>query len=78
MWKPPQSPTSPTAASPVSADGRQQNPGRRFAQIVRLKPEFVAEYKECHAHVWPEVLKQIKDCNIKDCRLDCRRSLGGT
>ncbi|KAK3371905.1 rhamnose mutarotase [Podospora didyma] len=41
-------------------------PGRRFAQIVKLKPEFVAEYKACHTAVWPEVLQQIKDCNIQD------------
>jgi len=34
---------------------------------VKLKPEFVEKYKECHAKVWPEVLKQIKDCNIEDC-----------
>lgn len=40
--------------------------GRRVAQIVKLKPEHVAEYKACHARVWPEVLKQIKDCNIED------------
>lgn len=40
---------------------------RRVAQIVRLKPEHGPEYKECHAKVWPDVLKQIKDCNIEDC-----------
>jgi L-rhamnose mutarotase len=40
---------------------------RRIAQIVHLKPSAVAAYKECHANVWPEVLQQIKDCNIKDC-----------
>jgi hypothetical protein len=34
---------------------------------VKLKPECVEKYKECHAKVWPEVLKQIKDCNIEDC-----------
>jgi L-rhamnose mutarotase len=34
---------------------------------VRLRPEYVDEYKECHAKVWPEVLKQIKECNICDC-----------
>jgi len=33
---------------------------------VKLKPEYVKEYKECHAKVWPEVLKQIKDSNIED------------
>lgn len=40
---------------------------RRIAQIVHLKPSAVVAYKECHANVWPEVLQQIKDCNIKDC-----------
>jgi L-rhamnose mutarotase len=28
----------------------------------------VEKYKECHARVWPEVLKQIKDSNIEDCK----------
>ncbi|EPS25439.1 hypothetical protein PDE_00372 [Penicillium oxalicum 114-2] len=41
-------------------------PVRRIGQIVHLKPEAVAAYKECHAKVWPEVLKQIEDCNIRD------------
>ncbi|KAK7742205.1 hypothetical protein SLS62_010794 [Diatrype stigma] len=45
---------------------RQRNPGRRVAQIVKLKPEFVAKYKEVHAAVWPEVLQQIRVCNIQD------------
>lgn len=26
----------------------------------------MAEYKASHAAVWPEVLKQIKECNIED------------
>lgn len=44
-----------------------KNPGRRFAQIVKLKAEHVDEYKKVHAAVWPEVLKQIKDCKMEDC-----------
>jgi L-rhamnose mutarotase len=40
---------------------------RRFAQIVKLKPQHLAEYKEVHARVWPDVLKQIQECNIRDC-----------
>lgn len=40
---------------------------RRIAQIVHLKPSAVEAYKECHANVWPEVLKQIHDSNIRDC-----------
>ncbi|KAF2171655.1 hypothetical protein M409DRAFT_63286 [Zasmidium cellare ATCC 36951] len=39
---------------------------KRIAQIVRLKRESIPAYKECHAAVWPAVLKQIKDCNISD------------
>jgi len=39
---------------------------RRIAQIVRVKPEKLREYKECHENVWPAVLEQIKDCNISD------------
>lgn len=57
-----QIPTSPTALSTY----RLKNQGRRIAQIVKLKPEYVDKYKEVHARVWPEVLKQIKDSNIED------------
>jgi hypothetical protein len=57
------SPTSPTSQPTY----RLKNQGRRITQIVKLKPEYVEKYKECHAKVWPEVLKQIKDCNIEDC-----------
>lgn len=39
---------------------------RRIAQIVRIKPDHLQAYKDCHAAVWPAVLRQIKDCNISD------------
>ncbi|KAF5599054.1 DUF718 domain-containing protein [Fusarium pseudoanthophilum] len=41
-------------------------PTRRFAQIIKLKPKHVAEYKQVHARVWPEVLAQNEQCNIRD------------
>ncbi|KAF5985769.1 DUF718 domain-containing protein [Fusarium coicis] len=41
-------------------------PPRRFAQIIKLKPEHVAEYKQVHARVWPEVLAQNEQCNMRD------------
>jgi len=62
----PTSPTSPTTPAASKPTYRLKNQGRRVAQIVKLKPEFVEKYKECHAKVWPEVLKQIKDSNIED------------
>lgn len=57
----------PNAEVLTPAQARVRNPGRRFAQIVKLKPEYYDKYKEVHAAVWPEVLKQIKNCNIVDC-----------
>lgn len=33
---------------------------------MKLKPEYYDKYKEVHAAVWPEVLRQIKACNIVD------------
>lgn len=64
------SPSDPTSTEPQQRqrrDSRVKNTGRRIAQIVKLKPEFVEQYKEYHANVWPEVLKQIKECQIRDC-----------
>lgn len=72
LWQKP--PTSPTAsqhipdAAPLSpAETRVRNPGKRYAQIVKLKPEHYDEYKRVHAAVWPEVAKQIRNSNIVDC-----------
>ncbi len=39
---------------------------QRFGQIISLKPEKLAYYKELHAAVWPSVLKKIKDCHIRN------------
>lgn len=70
MWSKPSAPPSQAhpAASPLAPQAiKQKNPGRRFAQVVKLRPDCVDKYKEVHAAVWPEVLKQIKNCNIQDC-----------
>lgn len=71
LWSPtspkPEDAASPPRRESVSEPARQRNPGRRVAQIVKLKPEFIAKYKEVHAAVWPEVLQQIRVCNIQDC-----------
>jgi L-rhamnose mutarotase len=39
---------------------------RRMAQCIGLKPEAMAEYKRIHAAVWPEVLRTIGRCNIRN------------
>ncbi len=37
-----------------------------FGQIGKLKPEKVQEYMELHANPWPEVLKTIQNCNLRN------------
>jgi L-rhamnose mutarotase len=39
---------------------------KRYAQVVRLKPENRDEYLKHHRDVWPGVLKTIGDCNIRN------------
>ena len=39
---------------------------RRFAQSIRLLPEKEVEYIGYHENVWPEVLRTIADCGIKN------------
>lgn len=54
-------------AQPAGPSTKIKYPGKRVAQIVKLKKDCVQKYKECHAKVWPEVLMQIKQSNIEDC-----------
>ena len=39
---------------------------QRYGSVIKLRPEKLAEYKELHEHVWPEVLQMIKVCNIRN------------
>jgi L-rhamnose mutarotase len=39
---------------------------QRVGQLLRVKPEARDEYIRYHQKVWPEVLKTIHDCNIRN------------
>jgi L-rhamnose mutarotase len=39
---------------------------KRYGQVIRLRPEKLEEYKRLHAAVWPEVLKMIRQCHIRN------------
>jgi len=39
---------------------------KRFGQVIGVKGEALEEYKKYHAAVWPEILRMISDCNIKN------------
>jgi len=38
----------------------------RYGMVIRINPERIDEYKKLHAAVWPEVLKKISECNIRN------------
>lgn len=39
---------------------------KRYGMVIGIQPEKVEEYKRLHAAVWPDVLKMIRDCNIRN------------
>jgi L-rhamnose mutarotase len=39
---------------------------KRFGMVCGMKPDRIEEYKKLHADAWPEVLKMIKLCNIRN------------
>jgi L-rhamnose mutarotase len=39
---------------------------KRYGQLLNVRPEKIDEYVRYHAAVWPEVLKTIHDCNIRN------------
>lgn len=39
---------------------------KRMGQVIGLNAETVAEYKRLHAAVWPDVLKMISACKIRN------------
>ena len=45
---------------------RKGNRMQRYGQVLGIKPENLAEYSRLHAAVWPEVLKTIHACNIRN------------
>lgn len=39
---------------------------KRFAEVIRVRPEFEADYVRYHTEVWPGVLKTITACNMRN------------
>jgi Uncharacterized conserved protein len=39
---------------------------KRYGMVIGLRPEKIAEYKKLHAAVWPDVLKMIAQCHIRN------------
>jgi L-rhamnose mutarotase len=39
---------------------------KRYGMVIGLRPEKIEEYKKLHAAVWPDVLRMIHQCNIRN------------
>ncbi len=39
---------------------------KRYGMAIKVKAENLDEYKRLHADVWPDVLKTIGQCNIRN------------
>jgi L-rhamnose mutarotase len=39
---------------------------QRFGSVIKLRPDKMDEYKTLHANAWPEVLKKIRECHIRN------------
>ena len=39
---------------------------KRYGSIFGVRPEKLEEYKKLHAAVWPEVLRTIRECHIRN------------
>ena len=46
---------------------------KRYGSVIGLHAEKLDEYKKLHAAVWPDVLKMIKQCNIRNYSIYLRR-----
>jgi len=46
---------------------------KRYGMVIGLKPEKIEEYKRLHAAVWPDVLKMIAECNLRNYSIYLRR-----
>jgi L-rhamnose mutarotase len=46
---------------------------KRYGSVIGLRPEKIEEYKKLHAAVWPDVLKMIETCHIRNYSIYLRR-----
>jgi L-rhamnose mutarotase len=46
---------------------------QRYGMVIGVKAERIPEYKRLHAAVWPEVLRRITECNIRNYSIYLRR-----
>ena len=48
----------------------------RYGSIIGVKKAKIPEYRKLHAAVWPDILKMIKRCNIRNYSIYLRKVAG--
>ena len=56
--------TGPVETAGIAA--RNDEIMKRYGMVLGLRPEKAEEYKKLHAAVWPDVLKMIRQCHIRN------------
>lgn len=46
---------------------------KRYGMVIGLREEKIEEYKRLHAAVWPDVLRMITACNMRNYTIFMRR-----
>jgi L-rhamnose mutarotase len=50
----------------INSGRERRSEVKRYAMVIRVRPEKLEEYRELHAAVWPKVLKKIQECHIQN------------
>ena len=50
---------------------------QRYGSVIGVRAEKIAEYKKLHAAVWPDVLKMIKACHMRNYSIYLRKMPDG-
>ena len=45
---------------------KEIKPMKRYGNVIKVKPEKLDYYKKLHAEPWPEVIKAINECNVRN------------
>jgi L-rhamnose mutarotase len=67
---------SAASAAQTTKLSRKENPMQRYGSVIGLNPDKIDEYKKLHAAVWPDVLKMITQCNIRNYSIYLRKIEG--
>jgi L-rhamnose mutarotase len=61
------------AAPALTATSMKKESMKRYSMVIGIRPEKIDEYRKLHAAVWPDVLKMIQECHIRNYSIFLRK-----